>query len=224
MDARTARVHALAPCARTVSHPRHAVIQPGPSHRAGPQPLLQAGVHERGRVGAHERGARLAERRRRLAGGRLAPARLRCQLREWLVEDSEVRDRPLPPKVEAAPEHSAVRHGPLRERGDGVVEPLARVGLHVAREQLLEQVVVRDEHDGVLGRVLHLCEQLAHARLVVLVRLRVGRPPLRLHLRRDQGRRLATGEGAITLAELAQLLDAARADVLAAAVANRCRQ
>ena len=137
----------------------------------------------------------------------------------------QIGDWPLPTEVEAAPQNGAM--GRLRREGlDCVVQPLARIRVDVARQELLKDVVVGDEHDGVLLRELHLRargthpgerprwrsvqhpplsaaataadrrsmhvprirahlrDQLIDTAMVLLVRLGVGAPPLRVNFRR----------------------------------------
>ena len=95
---------------------------------------------------------------------------------------------------------------------------LPRLVAQVAAEQLLQRVVVGDEHERIVRVVTDLCEQLPRARGVVGGRLRGRRPPRALDLRRLEPRlrlertdqHVLLGVGPAT--DGLQLVYAARAD------------
>ena len=84
---------------------------------------------------------------------------------------------------------------------------LARLLVHVHLQQLLQRVVVRAQHDGVVRRVSHLREELTRARRILLGRLGVRLPPPMLEAARKQN---AYPLGLVMLPQLVDSMQAKR--------------
>ena len=68
--------------------------------------------------------------------------------------------------------------------------PSSRVVVHVPRKELLQSVVVGNQDDRLVLRVLQLRQQFLHTQPVILIWFRVGRPPLPLNLGGHEAHRL----------------------------------